>query len=380
MRTSQIHDHYEPERLKQIYDKAERGKARMDGIREAIVQADAHEDTPFRVYFRLQLCEESNFYGDSMDMLVTFPQVLAIVDRYPDTPCTRYNNRVFANCMGHVLWVYKWILNSCDEFYQIPMTDCENFFEDFKRRSLAYGYNLRPYYLCRYYFYNSMDLDEKARETFFAYESLPRDANCNCKACERNASIGFYLDMDDMEKAKELASDIENLSLRCNHDRMAAWLRLQRHYMNYYLDSERRAFTEAEKYCRLIERHMIKACEYQEWDSFLYCYAHTNMGKALQIYKNHWKEWEDERNPSSEYYTCKNIMRFFKKLGEVRKRKTVKLQMEPSFPLYQENGQYEILSLYQYYYGRARKVAELFDARNGTDSYCHWLEKAAKEG
>lgn len=371
---------YEPEKLKQLCDRAEHGIARREALREAIAQADAHNDTPFRIYFRLELCQESNFYGDSLDMMVIFPEALAIADRYPDTPCTRYNNRIFQNCMGHILWVYKWILSCCDEFYQIPMADCEKFFEDFKRRSLAYGFNLRAYYLYRYYFYNSMDLEEEARAAFYAYESLPRDSNCDCKACERNVSVNFYLDMDDWEKAKELAADIENHSLRCGHDRMAAWLRLQRHYMNYYLNSQRRNFAEGEKYCKLIERHMISAIEYQEWDSFVYCYAHTNLGKALQIYKNHWKDWEKERNPSSEYYSCKNIMRFFKKLGEVRKRKTVKLQMEPSFPLYQENGQYEINGLYQYYYNRARKVAELFDARNGTDCFCHWLERAAEEG
>lgn len=365
---------YNPDELKRIYDGVEHGKARMAAIRSAIEAADANEDTPFRIYFRLILCEESNFYGDSMDMMVIFPEALAIADRYPDTPCTHFNDRVFKNCMGHVLWVYKWILNHCSSFYQIPMEDCMNFFEDYKRRCQAYGYNLQTYYKYLYNFYDMMGKEPEACEAFHAFERMSRDGNSDCIACDRNGIVGFYLDRDETERAAELAEDIENFKLRCHHDKMASWLRLKRIYMNYYLDH--RQFEEAEKCCRMIERHMIEAVEYQEWDAFLYCYAHTNMGKALQIYKAHWKDWQEEWNPSDAFWTGLNVLRFFKKLGEDRKGKTVKLPLDATFPLYREDEQYVIEDLYQYYYDRSEKLAKLFDARNGTDRYRKKLELA----
>lgn len=367
-----MEDCYNPEELKRLYDKMEHGKAREAAIRSAIEMADAHEDTPFRVFFRLELCLESDFYGDSMDLMVIFPEVLAIVDRYPDTPSTCFDS-YHKDAMEHVLWVYKWILSNCSSFYQIPMADCIKFFEDFKRRSQAYGYNLRPYYYLLYDFYEEID-PVKVKEAYSAFARLPRDGNCDCKACERNSMVNYWLKNGEFERAKRLAEDIENYTLRCGHDRRAAWLRLQTHYMQYYLRNGE--FEEALKYCRILERQTLQDTEFQCWSSFLYCYANQDMGKALRIYKAHWKDWQEERNPSAIFNSSINIARFFKKLQEDRKTGDIKLTMDASFSLYRESGQYKIADLYQYYYDRARDMAERFDQRNGTDHYHKSLVEA----
>jgi len=365
-------DLYDPEKWERGFDKLEHGKARAAAIRSAIEAADAHEDTPFRVYFRMKLCEESCFYGDNMDMMVIFPEALAIIDRYPDTPSTCFS-KFYKNAMDHILWVYKWVLSNCRDFYQIPLGDCLKFFEDFKRRSQAYGYNLRPYYSLLYEFYEEID-PEKAREAFFAFEKLPRDGNCDCKACERNNRVEFWLKNGEPERAKELAEDIENFTLRCGHDRNAAWLRLKLHYMQYHL--RRKEFEEAEKYCRILERQTLQDTEFECWDTFLYCYAWRNMGKALRLYKAHWKDWLEERNPSEIFDNSINIARFFKKLQDERKTGTIKLTLDAAFPLYQESGQYRLADLYRYYYDRAEEMAERFDRRNGTEHYHNKLVEA----
>ncbi len=363
---------YNPEKMKEEYDRTEHGRARMSCIRSAIEAADVQEDIPYRIYFRLELCRESTFYGDGMDMMVIFPEVLAIIDRYPDTPSTVYQWS-YADSMDHILWVYKWVLEECENFYQIPMEDCLKFFEDFKRRSLAYGYNLRPYYYYKYFFYEDIGR-EISEEAFHKFEELPRDDNCDCEACERNAIVNFYLKKGDMERAKQLAEEIENFSLTCGHGDRGAWLRLKKHYMEYYLGQK--AFEKAETYCRIMERYMTEDKEYQRWDDFLYCYAHINMGKALKIYKTHWKEWQEERQPREIFNTNKNIACFFKKLQEERTRNTISLPLDASFPLYQESGRYLLEDLYQYYYHRANEVAERFDKRNGTSCYCDRLKEA----
>lgn len=366
---------YDPEALQQTYDDLAHGRARMEAVRSAIEAADAHEDTPFRIFFRLELCLESCFYGDSMDMLVVFPEVLAIADRYPDTPSTCFDAG-YTDEMDHILWVYKWVLDACGSYYQIPMADCLKFFEDFKRRSQAYGYNLRAYYYLLYFFYKRID-SEKAEEAYYAFESLPRDGNCDCKACERNSVVNFWLNKGQPERARELAEDIEHFTLRCGHDRQAAWLRLKTHYMEYHL--LRREFEEAEQYCRILERQTMQDTEFQCWDSFLYCYAYRNMGKALRIYKAHWKDWLEERDPSEIFSNSKNIALFFKKLLEERKTNTIKLSLDSAFPLYREDGQYKIAELYQYYYSRAKEMAQRFDQRNGTDFYQRELAAALEQ-
>ena len=362
-------DGYFPEEIKRAFEALEHGNAKIAAIRSAIEAADASDDTPFRIYLRLELCRESCFYGDCMDMMVIFPQVLAIADRYPDTPATCYEPG-YLDAMDHVLWVYKWILEECCNFYQVPMADCLKFFEDFRRRSLAYGYNLRTYYYYLYLFYEKID-PVKSREAFHMFEQIPRDDNCDCRACERNTIIDFYLQQGQMERAKELSAEIENFDLTCGHDKKEAWLRLKRHYMQHYLG--RREFEEAETYCHILERQRMKDTEFQRWDDFLYCYAYLNMGKALRIYKAHWKEWLEERHPSTIFSVNRNITCFFKKLQQERKQATIKLSLDPAFPLYEESGQYSIASLYRFYYKRAREVAERFDERNGSHYYCNQL-------
>lgn len=362
---------YDPHKLKKAYDKLEHGKARVSAIRSAAEDADTHQDTPFRIFFRLDLCRESCFYGDSLDMMIVFPEALAMIDRYPDTPATAFNNN-FRDSMAHILWVYKWVLNTCGGFYQIPMSDCLKFLEDFKKRSLAYGYGLRTYYDHVYNFYYVID-EQKAEAAFHQFENTARDANSDCKACERNEIIDFYLRHNDLDRANRLSAEIENLSLRCHGARMRAWLVLKKNYMHYYL--RQHAFEEAEAYCRLIDPRRIKNEEFCCWDDFLYCYAYRDMGKALQIYRSHWKEWEQERKPSTIFDICLNCFSFFNRLATAGKKQTVKLSMDQTFCLYEESGVYRTERLYSYYYNKAKDLAQKFDKRNGSDFYMECLRE-----
>lgn len=361
---------YSPQKLKHEYDNMAHGKARMAGIRHAIEEADKNNDHTYQLYFRMELCSESNFFDDAMDMFIVFPEALALVDRHPEIPSTPYNT-VFVNGIDHILWVYKWLVSGCETYYQIPLEDCKRFAEDFKRRSLAFGYNLRPYYQHLYYFYERIDKDY-SNQCFHEFEKIPRDGNADCEACERNVEIKYYLKQGDLKKADELSKDIENFTLTCR-EHMNAWLRMKKYYMNYYL--ERGEFEKAEDYCRLIERRQSAYKEFDKWEHFLYCYSHTDIGKALKIYKDHWKKWLNERCPADAFVADKYICVFFMKLAEARQKQTVKLNLDHTFPLYREDNQYSIAEMFDFYYQRALDTARKFDKRNGTDSYQNELKE-----
>ncbi len=363
---------YNPVRLQQQYREMEHGKARMAGIRAAIEAADEHKDISYQIYFRTQFCEESTFYGDDLDMVVMFPEILSLADRNPDAPTTQFNSG-YRNSYDHVLWIYKWLLEDCESFYQISMEDCQRFFEDYKRRCIAFGYNLRPYYEYIYSFYDCMD-DPRSDEAFAEFYRLPRDGNCNCKACERNLEIEYYLKRDNLEKAKELSKEIENYSLICSaKEKNRAWLRLKKHFLHYYLRHE--DYGKFVEYSRLLERYMNGEREFECWDDFLKGYACVDIGKALKIYKKCWKDWMEERCPADIYENNKSACIFFRELKKVRKGNFIKISFDTDFPLYQENGKYRIEDLYQFHWKRAKEVAEKFDARNGTNSYCKGLEE-----
>ena len=364
---------YDPVNIKNTYDKMEHGKVKIAAMRSAVAEADRQGDVTYGAFFREEICHESCFYGEGMDMMIIFPELLALVDKHPETPTTIFDKYIYQNSLDHVLWIYKWVLSHCESYYQIPMEDCMNFFQDAKERFLRFGYNLKPWYLILYDFYKHID-KERAEKDFYEFERLPRDSNSDCQACERNTEISFYLDQGNLEKAVALSKEIENFKLTCG-DKMSAWLRMKKHFMHYYM--KRREFDKALDYCRMMERNLQEETEFERWDDFLVCYAHSDLGKALKIYKEHWKEWQEWRDPSDEFRVNVNACLFFRELGKSKEGKEqVKLPFDNSFPLYRESGQYGIQELYDFYYKKASDLAEKFDARNGADGYRKELEEA----
>lgn len=64
----------------------------------------------------------------------------------------------------------------------------------------------------------------------------------------------------------------------------------------------------------------------------------------------------------------------FKKLMETRKKQTLKIAYDSSFPLYRESDSYEIQELFDFYYKQAENLAKKFDNRNGTDAFMKKLQ------
>ncbi len=369
-------DEYDPEWIiDELLEDTGHGKPAMEVLRNAITEADRRQDIPYMFAFRIEFCRESTFYGDGLELMVMFPELLALADKYPEQAGNpRY---VFRYEAEHVMWVYKWVLDNCMDFYQVSMEDCRKFLEDYQERCIRMGLSLRNYYGTMYHFYWQIDR-ELSEEYFRKFEKSPRDGHSDCRACERNMEIKYYLDKGDMKKAEQLSRDIENFRLTCgSREKMSAWLRLKIAYMNYYMDHG--DYETAQGYAKLVERHLSGETEYECWDNFLVCYAHTNIGRALRIYKDHWKEWLNLRCPMSSYDTDQNICLFFKELEKARKGNTVKIHYDSSFPLYREDGQYKIADLFQFYYQRARDMAGKFDRRNGTEFYTNQLEESLQK-
>lgn len=363
---------YSPHKLRNECNKLEHGKARASGLREAIRQADENKDVPFQIYFRKELCDEEDSYGNPLVKLAVFPEMLAIADKNPDAPTTPYNT-YFSNSMACVLWTYKWFLESCEDFYQISLEDCERFFEDFKQRSLAFGYQLRVYYKKMYSFYHSFD-DPRAKQYFHLFEQSPRDENSDCAACDQIEIVDYYLENGDFEQAKEKAVDLESRKLQCGGAPRRSWIRLKRAYMYYYL--EHKGYEQAAEMIRLIKINTTREKEFDMSDDELVCYSYLDIAKALKIYKSNWKGWMEECIPWNSLDIAKNVCIFFKKLAESRKKQTIKIAYDATFPLYREDNTYPISELYDFYYQYAADLAQKFDKRSGTDSRMNELKTA----
>lgn len=359
---------YNPDELINAYKKLSHGKAKISGIREAIRQADEQNDVPYQIYFREQLCYESNFYEDDLDMLVVFPEMLALYDRNPNTPLTKQGRNDHWNMTTCILWVYKWVIASTTYFYQVSKKDILNFCEDYKQRSLAAGYNLRPYYSLLYEFYVQAGEQALADKYFHLFEHTPRDRMSDCKACDQNEIVEFYLKHDEFETAVRLSKDLESGVLQCNSGR--SYLRLKRHYLDYYL--QKKDYETAGTYLQEILRK--RASEDDITIRELHCYSYLNLSKALTTYKKNWKEWITSRYSYDLYSSAATCCIFFRELMKHRTRQTIKIAYDSTFPLYHEGNSYRIADLYDFYYAQAYDFAKKFDTRNETDAYWKKLQ------
>jgi len=364
---------YDPGRLLDDILKCGHGKATINALRSAIEQADSNNDVPYMVYFRHLLCYESDDYGDKLDIVTVYPELLAIIDRHPvieNVPCMGSGDEV----IEHVLWTYETLMEVCGCFYQIPMEDCLEFVNDFKRRWLALGHGEREcdrMIVELYLDFGDMDNAEK----FLSSMKKSAFNSYDCPGCCANTEIKYYLRNNEKEKADKLAKKIEDYSLLCRgNSRERALMRMKENYLTYYILHG--DYEKAADIAYMMERSYLDEKEFKPWESFMCAYVHSKPGRGLRIYKRHWKEWQEERSMFSRYENFKCSACFFKGLQAEREGDSIKLWADNSFPLYSEDNIYNIEELSRYYYKEAEDIAKKFDKRNGTGRFIKQLEEA----
>lgn len=359
---------YNASKLMNNYMRMEHGKARAAAMRYAIEQADLNNDLEYMVYFRMVLCDETEWYGNGLDTVVFFPEILAILDNNP-------GNRKFSNMMSDILWSYEDLLSMCSEYYQVSLEDCINFHNDFKKRWTAYGRSPREPYRMMCEFYMDAGYPDKAYKALSALKASPMESY-DCPGCIANTEMSYYLLINEKEKADSIAEKIEDGTFICGSSLSNSVPRMNKHYLNYYLLHG--DYEKASEKAYMLEHCKNNVIDYKLWASFMCAYVYTNTGRGLRIYKKHWKDIENEQRPGYMYCSFKDAACFFTGLRKARDKDTIKLPLDNTFPLYNEEHIYNIDSLAKYYYEKAEDVAKKIDKRNGTDKNIRELEMSYK--
>lgn len=362
-------DIYNPEKLIYGYGKLGHGKARAEAIRYAIGQADLNNDVEYMVYFRIELCEESEWYGNGLDIVTVFPELLAVADKYA--------GQIGNSTLENILWTYEDLVDICIEFYQIPFNDCQNFINDFKKRWTLSGHGFRePYRMMAEFYLEAGYLEEAGRAVSLLKTSHME--HYDCEGCAANTELSYYLANNEEEKADQIAVKINNGIFTCggNISDSNSIYRMNKRYLKYYIMNGE--YEKAAEKARLLERASSSAIDYKLWASFMCAYVYNATGRGLRIYKKHWKDIENEQRPEYMYYSFKDTACFFMGLKKAKDGENVKLQLDNTFPLYNENNIYSIESLSEYYYKKAEDVAKKFDQRNSTDKYMKELRMSVE--
>lgn len=357
---------YNPEELVFNYKRLSHGKARASAIRYAINQADINNDIPYMIFLREELCDESSWFLDELDVVTIFPELLSLIDKYPDAGLTCFQQG--ADHQSDLLYLYGHMLDSCLSFYQIPFEDCINFHNDYKKRRVAYGYSPRKAYHDFVEFYIETGHMESAKEFLHKLKVIP-PASYDCVACSTITEIKYYLLNNEKEKADKLAEKILNGTLRCRGTLSDSLLRLKQQYLKY--DILHGNYGEAAEAADLLEHSGSEVKVHNRWASFMCAYAFHKPGRGLRIYKKHWKEWEEEKDQYERFYEFKDAACFFKCLK--CNKETIKLDAGNIFPLYNKTNVYNTEDLCNYYYKEAENIAKKFDKRNGTGKFINEL-------
>ncbi|MCI9079697.1 MAG: hypothetical protein HFH68_12400 [Lachnospiraceae bacterium] len=366
---------YNPNKLIDNYLRMEHGKARTDAMRYAVEQADLNNDLYYMLYFRMKLCDETEWYGNGLDNFTAFPELLAIMDK--NTVHSQIPDSKFYDIMEDILWTYESLLSVCAEYYQVPFDDCVNFHIDFKKRWAAYGRSPREPYRMLCGFYIDAGYPDKAGEALSMLEASPMESY-DCPGCIANTTLRYYLLTGKKEKAESLAAKIEDGTLKCGNNlgNSNSIPRMHKCYLNYYLLNG--MYEKAAEKAYILEHYKSDVIDYKLWASFMCAYVYTNTGRGLRIYKKHWKDIENEKRPGYMYCSFKDAACFFTGLKKVNGKDTVKLKMDNTFPLYNDENIYNTDSLASYYYKKAEDVAKKFDQRNGTSKHMDELEISVK--
>lgn len=372
-------NNYNPENIV-MYHMYQHGKDLINIIYNAIKQADLNKDIPYMLYFREELCEESRWYSDGLDTILVYPEILGLIDKYPNIERVHFQ-RYEKDAIEPALWIYETFLETCTGFYNIPLEDCKKYLADFRKRWLEYGYSEREPYRMELEFCLETGNMDKAAEIWDKLKEIKIESY-DRKGAYINTKIKYYLLNNKKVKADGLADrDI----LRGQVNGSPIYFLVIRQVINYYLEYYIRHgnYKNAAEIAYKLEHYFDGGyrpgeCnaekETTRWASVMCAYVYNRPGQGLRIYKKHWKEWEEEKNPLYKFYEFKNAACFFK--GIKNERDVVKFKPGNLFPLYNESNIYNTSSLCSYYYKGAEEIAKKFDKRNGTDKFTKELEKS----
>lgn len=351
---------FNEQKYHQEYNQLPPGELAIAYLHDAIREADELKDYDWQIKLRIELMSQCDFHSDSLEMYVIMPQVLKLYDEHT----SQFGENQYTHT---VLWHYKWVLGNAPDFYQISIEQFEGLAEDFKKRFLSAGYSLRTYYSSIFSFYKYIDW-EKAKGAYQQFLREKRDDLSDCQACERSEEVTYLLDCDDLERARQRAQDLFDRKLSCKAVPEVTYGHFLRYYNLKLCKGERDSEQDAAVCCDQV----VKAIRFRKiasgysGDVLLY-YSLTDPQKALDWFKQHWSDHESNRHPLTRLYFALGMAHFWKQLQE--KESTYRMKLPSSFPLYREDGVYDLAKLREYYETEALACARKFDERNGTSYF-----------
>ena len=315
---------------------------------EAVRLADTLSDAALSVECRMELVTAATFSGADEKAMVAFAWVLAKFDEDPQ--CVELND---------LLWKYKWIIGSVASFPTVSLKKIRAMEDDMERRYTAAGYNHRAVYDVRADIALHTGDEERCREYFAKWKTIPRDRMANCLACEQNSEVEFMIHFGEYEKALERAEPILNGEMSCSCVPESTYGHVLLPLMHLDRMDEARQYHQTgyplvagnPDYIPTISRHLLFMVRDEQLVPGINCVQrHLPLLQNIALVDNR-----------MQFYCTATAL--FRKMA--KSQSEVKLHLPKELAIADASNKYSVVALENWFQEQTNQMAARFDARNG---------------
>lgn len=325
---------------------------------QAVRMADARNDLYWGILYRMHLVEVAVFVGAHDQALMSFSWILTQYDRDPTW------EEEFST--GHLMWMYKWIVEQIAGYPQISKQKMEQLVSDMEKRYRTYGYSLRAVEAIRIIHAIEMNQRDLAHLSYQKWMASQRDEMNDCPACEVHTEIMYDLYQEDDASALHKAQPlIENQIKSCSTTPVATYslllipcLRLKQ--FDFADQLQQRGHSQVRKdpyYSGYVGEHLRYFALTRQWEKGLSLLSHT-ISHSLQAQLPY--------NRLQYFWGVRLFLLLYQQMGSTI---NLPLSIDERIVLPKEQVAYDCHWLSNYFYDQAQSLARQFDLRNGNDHY-----------
>lgn len=362
---------YIEEYEEKFYEGLERGSARAKGIKKALDYALEQQDVDGAFQLYHDFMNEDVMHGNSYQAIILFPEYVAYFEEHPDKQ-QEYNH--------DLMWTYKWIIGNIQDFPQIPLSQIENIYNQYMDFCKRFNYNLRTYYGSIAFFIqlhlgkNGKFCGLTAEEAHSKMLKCPRDNLSDCVACETSAEVSYLINNDEPEeKIIKKAKGLIEGRMTCAEQPHCALANIAEYYLEH--GDLTNAVKFADKAYHLINRDYANEDNLTVKKSMcMTVYAHSDPNKAIKILKNIMR-FVPENSNYNDLFEIYRSTYYFLNLLDLNGASHIRLRLPfRDEEILTEDNVYEIPVLKDFFYNKAKELAEKFDERNGNTLFSERLD------
>ena len=330
---------------------------KMQLFNQALQLAQQQQNLKEEYDIRLQIVETATFSGHQEKI---FPHFGWCVSQYE-----QHSDQLSLN---KLLWKYKYVLESAGKFHTITREQIDHMHKMMEKHYQQGGYSMRP--VLRMLGETRYFLGEQDKSLDLLQQGLGhrRDRYADCQACEITATVRLLTVNGQYQQALELAEPIMNGDLGCAEVPHLTYTDVLPALMA--LGHEEVAQQCLERGYRLINDNPGFIA--QVGMQIKHCAKYGLIDAALKRFELHLDWWLGNHCHWDQFEFELGVAKLF---SVIDSEEVLSLNLPQAFELFDENSQYRVGDLLDYFQNKLVANAKAFDQRNGNG---YFSERAAE--